>query len=67
MKRKLKRTLYPSKSAAAWAGDGPNTPHPAPPVPEPCHRCNGTGEVLRYRMDGSIKTRTVCPCRLVLT
>ncbi len=40
-------------------------PRPAPTAqpPEPCHRCGGTGVVIRYRRDGSVKSRTECPCR----
>jgi hypothetical protein len=35
---------------------------PQPVEKEPCHRCNGTGKIVRYRVDGSIKSERSCPC-----
>ncbi len=33
------------------------------PEARPCPRCNGTGHVIRYRMDGSKKSDMPCSCR----
>lgn len=39
------------------------SPSPVPSLPvEPCHRCNGTGIIVRYRIDSSVKSEAICPC-----